>query len=85
VLKVNWVIHIPGQVASAPSTKYVIVTNKDGQEVLKSPQYTGKTDEELIAGIKFAVGDGTPGSDESTEVPSTAEEEGTDSYGTTAQ
>ncbi len=78
-------VTVPGQVASAPSTKYVIVTNKDGQEVLKSPQYTGKTDEELIAGIKFAVGDGTPGSDESTEVPSTAEEEGTDSYGTTAQ
>ena len=63
--------------------KYVIVTDKSGNQVYKGQPSFQPNDDILISEAKLAVGDPPLGTDESTEVPTTAAEENTDSYGTT--
>lgn len=65
------------------SNKYVIVTDKSGNQVYKGQPSLQTSDDILISEAKLAVGDPPTGTDESTEVPTTAAEENTDSYGTT--
>jgi hypothetical protein len=61
----------------------VIVKDKSGTQIYQSPESAGASDDVLISAAKLAVGDPPLGTDESTEVPTTAAEENTDSYGTT--
>ena len=65
--------------------KYVIVKDKAGAVVLETQPASASvnTDEQFIKEAKQAAGDSAVGTDESTEVPTTAAEENTDSYGTT--
>ena len=56
---------------------------KNGNKVLQTPDSGGSTDEAVIKEAKQAAGDSPLVIDESTEVPTTAAEENTDSYGTT--
>jgi hypothetical protein len=73
------------EIASQGPRKWVIVKDKAGVVILETQKASSSsyTDEQLIKEAKQAVNDEFIVIDESTEVPTTAAEENTDSYGTT--
>ena len=73
------------EIASQGPRKWVIVKDKAGVVILETQKASASsyTEEQLIKEAKQAVNDEFIVIDESTEVPTTAAEENTDSYGTT--